>query len=102
MSDVRLSAPTLRVLKMMLDDPRKGLSGADLSLGAKVGSGTLYPLLRRLEAAGWLRAEWEDMEPIEAGRPKRRYYWLTAAGQNSARDAFQDFQVPQGVPSWGI
>ena len=102
MGDVRLSAPTLRVLKIMLDDPRKGMSGADLSLSAKIGSGTLYPLLRRLEGAGWLRAEWEDAEPVEVGRPKRRYYWLSAEGQNSAREAFRDFQVPQGVPSWGF
>ena len=102
MSDVRLSAPTLRVLKMMLDDPRKGRSGADLSLGAKVGSGTLYPLLRRLEEAGWCRSEWEGIEPVEAGRPRRRYYWLTAKGQNSAREAFKDFQVSSGVPQWGF
>ena len=102
MSDVRLSAPTLKVLKMMLIDPRKGLSGAELSLGAKVGSGTLYPLLRRLEDAGWLRAEWEGIEPVEAGRPRRRYYWLTAKGQQSASAAFRDLQVPAGALQWGF
>ena len=102
MSNVRLSAPTLKVLKVMLNDPRRGMSGADLSLGAKVGSGTLYPLLRRLEGAGWLRAEWEGIEPVEAGRPRRRYYWLTAEGQNGAREALNDLQAPQGAPSWNF
>jgi hypothetical protein len=31
----------------------------------KVGSGTLYPMLARLEAAGWLTSEWEVVDPSE-------------------------------------
>jgi DNA-binding PadR family transcriptional regulator len=39
-------------------------------------SGTLYPILARLRAAGWVHADWEQPEP-DASRPARRYYRLT-------------------------
>jgi len=38
---------------------------------------SLYPLLYRMEARGWLRASWDE---TSAGRA-RRYYRLTAAGR---------------------
>ena len=41
-----------------------------------VEEGTLYPLLRRLEAQGLLASEWR----IEDG-PPRRYYTLSAEGK---------------------
>jgi PadR family transcriptional regulator, regulatory protein PadR len=43
--------------------------------GMPIEEGTLYPLLRRLEAQGLLASEWR----IE-GRPPRRYYALNPAG----------------------
>ena len=47
-------------------------------------SGTLYPLLARLEAAGLVAAEQERGAPRELGRPLRRYYLLTPAGARFA------------------
>ena len=44
--------------------------------GMPIEEGTLYPLLRRLEAQGLLASEWR----IEDG-PPRRYYSLNAAGR---------------------
>jgi PadR family transcriptional regulator PadR len=44
--------------------------------GIPVDEGTLYPLLRRLEAQGLLTSEWRD----EASRP-RRFYRLSAEGR---------------------
>jgi len=41
-----------------------------------VPTGTLYPALRRLERAGYLRSEWSTV----AGR-RRRTYRLTASGK---------------------
>jgi DNA-binding PadR family transcriptional regulator len=44
--------------------------------GYDISPGTLYPLLKRMERAGWLRCEAE-----RGGGPRsRRYYHLTAAG----------------------
>lgn len=44
--------------------------------GMPIEEGTLYPLLRRLEAQGVLASEWR----IEDG-PPRRYYRLNVAGE---------------------
>lgn len=44
--------------------------------GLDVDQGTLYPLLRRLEAQGYLQSDWK----IEESRP-RRYYILNAEGK---------------------
>ncbi len=44
--------------------------------GLEVDQGTLYPLLRRLEAQGYLQSSWK----IEESRP-RRYYVLNAEGK---------------------
>lgn len=44
--------------------------------GLTVDQGTLYPLLRRLEAQGLLQSAWK----IEEARP-RRYYVISAEGK---------------------
>jgi PadR family transcriptional regulator PadR len=43
--------------------------------GLKIDQGTLYPLLRRLEADGLLQSHWDT----EGSRP-RRYYEISRAG----------------------
>lgn len=98
--DVRLTQPTLKVLRFLLETPREGRSGAEMAKATKVGSGTLYPMLARLEAAGWLSSEWEMIDPREAGRPRRRFYRLTAVGQNNARAALADLQMAAGELAW--
>ena len=47
-------------------------------------SGTVYPLLRRLEQVGWLTSSWEEIDPEYAGRPKKRMFRLTNAGLSEA------------------
>lgn len=98
--ELRLTQPTLKVLRFLLEKPRAGLSGAQISKVTKVGSGTLYPILARLEKAGWVAGEWESIDPRQAGRPRRRFYRLTAIGQNQARVALSDLQFPKGEPVW--
>jgi transcriptional regulator len=56
----------------------------------EVGQGSIYPALRRLEAAGWISAE---TAVSEAGR-RARFYSLTAAGRRqleAERDEWTDF-----------
>jgi DNA-binding PadR family transcriptional regulator len=44
--------------------------------------GTLYKALDRLRKAGLLESEWEDpLVAAQANRPRRRLYWVTAAGE---------------------
>lgn len=58
--------------------------GFDIMRVTHLPSGTVYPLLRRLEAAGFLESSWEDTEAAhEAGRPARRYYRATSRGRTA-------------------
>src|ERR1043165_8038670 len=43
----------------------------------QVETGSLYPALHRLEAKGWIRAEWE----LSDKGKRARFYQLTAAGR---------------------
>ena len=56
----------------------------------KVGQGSIYPALRRLEAEGWIDAEWKISD---AGR-RARYYTLTQSGRrqlNRERSSWNEF-----------
>ena len=98
---VRMSGPTLKLLKVFLEHPTEALSGAQISKITKVGSGTLYPLLQRLSIAGWILGEWEKVDPSEVGRPKRRLYKLTRSGQVAALKEFAQYQTPAaGALAW--
>ena len=62
--------------------------GFDVMEVTGLPSGTVYPALRRLEAQGLVSSDWEaDREAREHGRPRRRYYALTAAGTAQRADA---------------
>lgn len=92
----RMTGPTLKVLREFLSSPDNPLSGADIARTSGLASGTLYPILLRLETAKWLTSRWEDVEPSEAKRPRRRLYQLTGLGMRSATSAFMDI-----APDWG-
>ena len=50
--------------------------------------GTLYKGLDRLERAGYLSSRWEDpLIAAREGRPRRRFYRLTMAGEGALADA---------------
>ena len=45
-------------------------------------SGTVYPALRRLEAAKYLSSQWENERlALKEQRPSRKYYTVTAKGR---------------------
>jgi PadR family transcriptional regulator, regulatory protein PadR len=95
--DIKLSPAGLRLVRQFCDDPARRWSGTELSKKTGVGSGTLYPMLAKLEKAGWLKPEWELIDPREAGRPRRRYYTLTAIGARGARKALADYQLQNAI-----
>jgi PadR family transcriptional regulator PadR len=80
-----MTTQTLAVLAVFLADPMVEWYGFDLSDQTKLKSGTMYPLLARLEKAGWLTSRIEDADPHVVGRPRRRLYGLTAEGELVAR-----------------
>ena len=80
----RAPSPHARtVLAVLLAAGGQWSHGYELARLAGVKSGTLYPLLIRLEAQGYLEAEWQ--QPAEGGRPPRHAYRLTASGVQLAR-----------------
>jgi PadR family transcriptional regulator PadR len=97
---VRFSGPTLKVLKLFVSDPAANRSGAEISRLAGIGSGTLYPLLARLEHVGWLKSKWEVVDPSEVGRPRRRFYKITGVGQKNAVEALTELQAAPGELIW--
>jgi DNA-binding PadR family transcriptional regulator len=89
--NVRISIQTLRVLESFLENPLEQISGADVHQRCGIASGTLYPILLRLEGAGWLVSRWESIDPSAAGRPRRRLYRLTSTGLKRASEVFASF-----------
>jgi DNA-binding PadR family transcriptional regulator len=99
-NEPRITGPTLKVLAALLSTPRDELSGAEIGRASKLASGTLYPILLRLEGAGWLQSRWEVEDPSELGRPRRRFYRVTALGAKKAKAAVKDLQPAFGRLSW--
>ncbi|MEU4689531.1 PadR family transcriptional regulator [Actinoplanes sp. NPDC023714] len=82
---VRVTTAVSKVLAALLEDPEASRYGLDLMRASGHPSGTLYPILLRLQRAGWVETRWEEIDPAEAGRPARRYYRLTPDGLVAAR-----------------
>jgi PadR family transcriptional regulator PadR len=89
-----LSNPARALLAALLEARSDWSYGYELASLTGIKSGTLYPLLIRLEAEGCLEAEWQ--RPAAGGRPPRHAYRLTAAGRQLARSgaAAPDRAVP--------
>ncbi|GAA2204422.1 PadR family transcriptional regulator [Nonomuraea monospora] len=97
--------PTQAVLRAFLDDPPRERYGLELCEVAGLPSGTLYPILARLEQAGWVESRWEDPEAhVAEGRPRRRYYRVTTDGAQQAREAVAEAYRArrQRVPGWVV
>lgn len=60
--------------------------------GMPIEEGTLYPLLRRLEAQGLLASEWDL-----GSAPPRRYYRLNAEGQRAFADLSEAWRAQADV-----
>ena len=81
---MRSPSPRARAVLAFLSDAGSEWShGYDLVRATGVKSGTVYPLLIRLEAQGFLEAQWQA--PAAPGRPPRHAYRLTAEGVRFAR-----------------
>ena len=79
-----LSSHARALLASLLEARGRWSYGYELASLTGIKSGTLYPLLIRLEASGHLEAEWQ--QPAASGRPPRHAYRLTVAGQQFARE----------------
>lgn len=84
------------MLAAFLDRPGEELHGFALLTETSLRSGTLYPLLIRLENLGWLQSRWEEGD---APGPRRRLYRITGTGRAEAAEMLNRPGVPKIEPS---
>lgn len=85
MQDLDITPKMARVLKVFLEDPSQPRYGFELMRHTGLASGSLYPMLARLEEAGWLTGGKEDIDPHAEGRPARYTYTITGGAVTAAR-----------------
>jgi DNA-binding PadR family transcriptional regulator len=88
-----MTLPTQLVLRVLLNEPTREMYGLEICSAAGLASGTIHPILARLENVGWLTSRWEDADPRKEGRPRRRYYRLSPDGAEAARSALAASQA---------
>jgi DNA-binding PadR family transcriptional regulator len=84
----RFSEPGLCILISLADGPKHGYAmtrDIEAVAGLKLGPGTLYGAIARLEGRKWI-------EPL-AVEERRRPYRLTAAGQRALRQRLADLNA---------
>jgi len=87
--EFRRGALVLAVLSQLRNEQYGySLKKALAEQGLEIDEGTLYPLLRRLEAQGLLRSRWR----VEDGRP-RRYYRASPLGEQICREMAADWRA---------
>jgi DNA-binding PadR family transcriptional regulator len=84
----RFSEPALYILISLADGPKHGYAmtqDIESVAGQKLGPGTLYGAIARLEARKWI-------EPLPA-EERRRPYRLTSAGERVLRHRLQNLRA---------
>lgn len=101
-SEPRLTRQTLKVLGTLMSEQMRELSGAEIAKLSQLSSGTLYPILNRLEEFGWLDSRWEIGDPAALGRPRRRYYRITGEGAKKVQEVVRELTPGAAGLAWNI
>ena len=90
-----LSFATVTVLKAIADGERYGF---DIMDATGLPSGTVYPILGRLEKAALVRGRWEPTTVAQRdGRPARRYYEVSGAGFKALTRSIEYYRTLGGA-----
>ena len=88
---LNLTYPTALVLQAL---SRGFHYGFDIMDATGLPSGTVYPILRRLDREGLLDSTWEEHAAAQREqRPPRRYYAITAAGERMLQAAADRYRT---------
>lgn len=94
---MNVTLPTTLVLQALACGHRYGFDVMDAT---GLPSGTVYPVLRRLEKEGLVRADWEDPQTArDEQRPPRRNYELTADGEAVLATGRARYRMPREIPN---
>ena len=95
MTGMRMTHSTAAVLQALDAGLRYGF---DIVEATRIRGGTVYPVLRRLEAAGLVASEWESPEiGRRQGRPSRKYYALLPSARVVVEQARARYPLPHPV-----
>lgn len=89
MGEPRITAAVLGIFAVLFEDVGEPRYGLEIAKAADLSHTTIYDILARLEAAGWLRSEWEIPSSRTDKRPRRRLYRLTPLGESTARRSIE-------------
>jgi DNA-binding PadR family transcriptional regulator len=68
--------------------------GFDIMDASGLPGGTVYPALRRLERAGFVKSKWESLAiATKAKRPRRRYYEISKSGAAALANALKRYPL---------
>jgi len=72
--------------------------GFDIMDATNLPSGTVYPILRRLERESLVTSEWEAEGVAQSEqRPPRRYYALTGEGQKAFEQTAERYRAAGAI-----
>lgn len=92
MSKLRMTQTTVKVLVSLLNRKQGKIYGYEILKETGLKSGSLYPILARLEKRGWVKSDWAPPDETSPQRPRRRYYHLTKDGEKQAWQVVKDLQ----------
>ncbi|MEV7005972.1 helix-turn-helix transcriptional regulator [Streptosporangium sp. NPDC051022] len=90
MNDVpRLTGATLDILEVLATAQGQTVYGLQIAAATRRPTGTVYPILARLEQRGWLESGWEADDGTRRKGPRRRYYRVTDDGREHIATALR-------------
>lgn len=85
---MQLNLNALKVLSVLYDNDRTDHYGLSISKETKLGNGTLYPILDKLQDHGLISSEWETPD---SGRRPRLFYKITGEGCKAYENEIRRF-----------
>jgi DNA-binding PadR family transcriptional regulator len=92
-----LSPAVVHILLALADGARYGYAiKQEVELrsegGVRLGPGTLYEAIQRLQDSGLIRESTVGAEPVNGQEAQRRYYALTARGRRALADEIRQLE----------
>jgi PadR family transcriptional regulator PadR len=88
MEKIRMTSTTVDVLGVLYKH-QDDVYGLRIAKETGLATGTIYPILARLERAGWVGSYWDSDDDPEVRGSRKRYYRLTQRGREQAKEVLE-------------